>query len=284
MVERGDEPQIVGQQHAVAEHVARHVADAHHRDRVVVDIEAEDATVPAHALPGAARRDPHLLVVVAVAATRGERIAEPETAVGGDLVGDVAERCRALVGRHHEVRIGLVVDDAVGRIHDDAVDHVVGHVEQRRARIAGTGRCLPRAPRRDRPGQPSHPSPRTRPWPRRARSPRSSPSAPSSARGSPCGSRRPGRSTAGRHGRSAHHADGRLRPSASTRRPRIAGAVRGGTRCRPVAASPRSRRRSARGNERRSSERWRRSGSAAPGRSGPRRATAPSRDGRGGRS
>ena len=131
MVERGDEPQVVGQQHAVAEHVARHVADAHRGDRVVVDIEAEDATVPAHALPGAARRDPHLLVVVAVAATRGERIAEPEAVVGGDLVGDVAERRRALVGRHHEVRIGLVVDDAVGRVHDDAVDHVVGHVEQR---------------------------------------------------------------------------------------------------------------------------------------------------------
>ena len=66
---------------------------------------------------------PNLLVVVAGRAAGRERIAEPEAAFGRDLVRDVGERRRALVGRDHEVRIvAVVADDSVGGGDDDAVD------------------------------------------------------------------------------------------------------------------------------------------------------------------
>ena len=207
-----------------------------------------DAAVAAHALPRATRGDAHLLVVVAVAATGSERVAEPEAVLGGELVGDVAERRRALVGGHHEVGVGLVVHDTVGRV-TTTPSTTLSVTSSTPARSAGTGRCLRHAPRPGRSGRPSSPSRRTRPSRRPARSPRSSPSAPSSGRGSRCGNPRRGRSTAGHPGRSARHAGGRLRPSASTRRSRTAGAVREGTRSRSVAASPRSRRRPAAGTE-----------------------------------
>ena len=105
-------------QHAVAEHVARHVADADDGQRVGVGVLAEHAGVAAHALPRAAGRDAHRLVVVPGAAAGGERVAEPEAVLRGDLVGDVAERRRALVGGDDEVRVVAVVDDRVGRVDD----------------------------------------------------------------------------------------------------------------------------------------------------------------------
>ena len=119
-------------QHAVAEHVARHVADADDGELVAVGVLAEHAGVAAHALPRAACGDAHRLVVVAVAAAGGERVAEPEAVLGGDLVGDVAERRGALVGGDDEVRIVAVVTHRVGRRHDGAADDVVGEVEQAR--------------------------------------------------------------------------------------------------------------------------------------------------------
>ena len=78
VVERGDQPDVPRQQHAVAEHVARHVADADHGEVGVLWVSmpmlAEEAL---HALPGAARGDAHGLVVVADAAAGGEGVAEP---------------------------------------------------------------------------------------------------------------------------------------------------------------------------------------------------------------
>jgi len=96
VVERGDELDVLGEQHAVPEDVARHVADTDDREVVAVGVDAEVPEVPAHRLPGAAGGDAHLLVVVAVRAARRERVAEPEAAGECDLVGDVGERCRAL--------------------------------------------------------------------------------------------------------------------------------------------------------------------------------------------
>ena len=134
VVEGRDEAEGARAQHAVAEHVAGHVADADRRQRVVVGVLAEHAGVAAHALPGAAGRDPHRLVVVPGAATRGEGVAEPVAGGDGDLVGDVAERGRALVGGDHEVRVVAVAHDRVRWVHDDAAvgpgDQVVGEVEQ----------------------------------------------------------------------------------------------------------------------------------------------------------
>ncbi len=74
----------------------------------VLGVDAELAEVPLHAFPGAARRDAHLLVVVAGRAAGGEGVAEPEAARRGDGVGDVGETGGALVGRHDQVGIVAV--------------------------------------------------------------------------------------------------------------------------------------------------------------------------------
>ena len=88
--------------------------------------------MPLHRLPGTARGDAHLLVVVALGAAGGERVAEPEAEPPRDLVGRVGERRGALVGRHHQVRVVAVPPDHAGwRYHPVAVD-VVGHVEHGR--------------------------------------------------------------------------------------------------------------------------------------------------------
>ncbi len=124
------EQEIGRQQHAVAEHVPGHVADPHHRQVVTVGVDAEHPGVTANALPRTAGRDAHLLVVVALAAAGGERVAEPEVVLRGDLVGDVAEGRRALVGGHHQIGIVVVVYHRVRRMNDGSTHHVVRHVEQ----------------------------------------------------------------------------------------------------------------------------------------------------------
>ena len=74
------------------------------REILVLDVEADFAEMPLHALPGAARGDGHFLVVVAGRAAGGERIAQPEAVFLGDGVGDVGKRRGALVRGDHEVR------------------------------------------------------------------------------------------------------------------------------------------------------------------------------------
>ncbi len=82
MVERGDQLDLAREQHAVAEDVARHVADADNGERSRVDVAAELAEVPLDALPGAARSDAERLVVVALRAAGRECVAEPEAVLG----------------------------------------------------------------------------------------------------------------------------------------------------------------------------------------------------------
>ena len=81
VVERPDHLQVPRAEHAVAEHVARHVADPDDGDLGGVRVDAEIAEVPLHRLPRAARGDPHLLVVVAVPSrpTRTHRRARSRT-------------------------------------------------------------------------------------------------------------------------------------------------------------------------------------------------------------
>jgi hypothetical protein len=67
VIEGGDELDRRREQHAVAEDVARHVADAGDREGGRLDVDVDLAEVALHRLPGAARRDAHLLVVVALA-------------------------------------------------------------------------------------------------------------------------------------------------------------------------------------------------------------------------
>ena len=131
VVEGREQPDVLRQQHAVAEHVARHVADADHGEVGVLRVHADLAEVPLHAFPGAARGDAHHLVVVADAAARGERVAEPVAVLGRDRVREVGEGGRALVGGDDQVRVVAVQPAHLRRRHHGAGDEVVGHVEQR---------------------------------------------------------------------------------------------------------------------------------------------------------
>ena len=81
-------------------------------------------------LPGPAGGNAHALVVVALGAARGERVAEPEAVAGGDPVGDVGEGRGALVRRDHQIGIVAVVADHVRRRHHRAAVEVVGDVQQ----------------------------------------------------------------------------------------------------------------------------------------------------------
>ena len=85
--------------------------------------------MPLHRLPGAARGDAHLLVVVALGAARGERVAEPVAEPARHFVGRVGERRGALVRRDYQVRVVAIPADHAGRrYHPVAVD-VVGYVQ-----------------------------------------------------------------------------------------------------------------------------------------------------------
>ena len=130
VVEGGQKLGVLRQQHAVAEHVARHVADAGHGERRGLDVLVELAEVALHQFPGAARGDAHLLVVVARRAARGEGVVQPVAVFLGERIGDVGEGGGALVGGDHEIGIVAVVAHDLGRRAHAALGVVVGDVEQ----------------------------------------------------------------------------------------------------------------------------------------------------------
>ena len=98
------------------------------------DIDVHLAEMALHRFPGAARGDAHLLVVVSGRAAGGEGIAEPVIVRDREVVGDVGERRRALVGGDDEIGIVAVVAHHVGRRNHAACarSDIVGDVEQRR--------------------------------------------------------------------------------------------------------------------------------------------------------
>ena len=130
VIEGRHELDVARQQHAVAEHVARHVADARDGEVGGLRVDAHLAEVALHRFPRAARGDAHRLVVVADRAAGGERIAQPEAVFGADAVRVVGERRGALVGGDDEVGIVGVVALDLRRRHDLVADAVVGDVEQ----------------------------------------------------------------------------------------------------------------------------------------------------------
>ncbi len=89
---------------------------------VVPNIDVHLAEMALHRLPGAARGDAHLLVVVAGRAAGREGVAEPEAVIGGNAVGDVGEGRRALVGGDDEIGIVAVVPHDIVRRHHLVVD------------------------------------------------------------------------------------------------------------------------------------------------------------------
>ena len=130
VVESRHQADMRGEQHAVTEDIAGHVADTHHGEIRLLDVDTHLAEMPLHRHPGAAGGDAHLLVVVAGAAAGGEGITQPEIIVGGDTVGDIGERGSALVRCHHQVGILLVLRHNVLRAHDTDFGAVVGNVQQ----------------------------------------------------------------------------------------------------------------------------------------------------------
>ena len=95
-----------------------------------------------HALPRPASRDTHHFVVVPNAASGGERIAQPESVLGSNSVGDIAEGGCPLVGGDHQVRVISIKAHSRGRWHDLVAHDVVGEVEQARNELAVTGHAL----------------------------------------------------------------------------------------------------------------------------------------------
>ena len=146
VVERRDQSDVRRQQHGIAEDVAAHVADAGDGEVLALGVDTQLAEVPLDRLPGAARRDPHRLVVVTVGAAGGERIVEPEVMLLGNRIGQVGERGRALVGGDDEVGIVTVASHDAGRRYHGTLDEIVGEVEHRRHELP-VGRAALRLPR-----------------------------------------------------------------------------------------------------------------------------------------
>ncbi len=120
--------QVVGAQHGVAEHVARHVADADDGHRLGLHVDLQLGEVVADGHPRAPGGDAEPLVVVAVGPARGEGVAQPEAPAGADRVGQVGEARRPLVGGHDQV--GVVAVPPAGDGDHVVADHVVGDLEQ----------------------------------------------------------------------------------------------------------------------------------------------------------
>ena len=81
VIERTDQLDVFGEQHAITEHIAGHVAATDDRERLGLNILADLAEMAFDRFPSAARGDAHFLVVVASGAAGGEGIVQPEIVV-----------------------------------------------------------------------------------------------------------------------------------------------------------------------------------------------------------
>ena len=129
MVEGRDQLNLLRQQHAIAEHVARHVADARDGEGRALDVGAQLAEMALHRFPRATRGDAHLLVVVSGRAARGEGIVEPEAVVARQRIGDVGKGGGAFICGDNEIGIVAVAPHHLFRRHDGTGHVVVGDVE-----------------------------------------------------------------------------------------------------------------------------------------------------------
>ncbi len=132
VVEGADQLDVLGQHHPVAEHVARHVADADHGEVLVLNIGAHFTEVALDRFPGPLGGDAHAFMVVALRPAGRKGVAQPMTVFQRHPIGDVRKRRRALVRGNHQIGIVVIpAIDAFGR-HDAGALQVVGHVQQTR--------------------------------------------------------------------------------------------------------------------------------------------------------
>ena len=125
------QPGRTRQQHPIAEHIARHIAHAHHADRIGLNIHAHFAEMALDRNPCPARGDAHRLVVIALRPAAGEGIVQPEVLFRRQRIGRVGESRSALVGGDHEIGVLPIEHHHARRMHHRAIDDIVGEREQR---------------------------------------------------------------------------------------------------------------------------------------------------------
>ena len=130
MIEGGDKPDVLGQQHAIAKNITSHVANAHDREVSHLTVDPELTEMALHRFPNTLGSDAHGFVVITHGAAGGKRVAKPMVVVDGDLVGVVGEGRRSLVGGYHQVGVVTVMTNHVGWRNDIAAGEIVGDIEQ----------------------------------------------------------------------------------------------------------------------------------------------------------
>jgi len=130
MVEGGPQLDVLGQQHAVAEHVPAHVADADDGEGFSLGIDAQLSEMPFNRLPRTLGGDPHLFVVITDRSARGIRIGHPESVFLADRISDVGKRGRSLIGGNDQIGIVTVMPNHAFWRYQFTGNDVVGDVQQ----------------------------------------------------------------------------------------------------------------------------------------------------------
>ena len=125
VIERGHHLKRFGEQHSVAEHIARHIAAANNTNRVFLNVNSAFGKVALHRNPRALGRNPHRLMIITNRATAREGIAKPEAAFKRDGVGHIGECRSALVSRDHEIGVFAVMDHNAVRMNNFALDDII---------------------------------------------------------------------------------------------------------------------------------------------------------------
>ena len=144
VVKGRNQPDVLGEQHAVAEHVTTHVADTGDGEILGLGIDPHLTEMTPDRLPGTLGGDAHRLVVIADRTTGGERVTEPKPVGVGDVVGDIGEGRGALVRGDNKIGVVAVTAhhprrshhlstgplDLTGTLDPTGTLNIVGDVEQ----------------------------------------------------------------------------------------------------------------------------------------------------------
>ena len=127
VIEGGNDLNRLGQQHAIAKDIARHIAAARRADRLRLNVDPKFKEMALDRKPSPLGGDAHRLVIVALRAATGEGIVEPEIEFLGNSIGGVGEGRRAFVGGDHEIGILAVADDHLIGMDDFPLGNIVGN-------------------------------------------------------------------------------------------------------------------------------------------------------------
>ncbi len=130
MIERCDQPDLFGEQHAVSEHIARHIPDTGNGEFLCLGVVPHLAEMPFDRFPGATGGNRHFLMIVAGRAAGSESIAKPEPIGNRHLIGNIREGGRSLVRRDNEIWIILVMPDDILRRHHHIAHIIVRDIEK----------------------------------------------------------------------------------------------------------------------------------------------------------